>query len=178
MNKQEASKFLGVSEKTLERFKSAGRISARMKRVIGTDHKSRNILDFNESDLERLKREINHQKVYPSVIIRQRQTETPTTQDTDSVSLTDTELGLVRQSVSQTNLVTILQQISTVFERQLNASDRAQKLMLDLRDASILSGLSKSYLKSAIKEGTLKAKLIGRGWKVKRSDLDQFISDL
>ena len=140
--------------------------------------RDRNILDFNESDLERLKREINHQKVYPSVIDRQRRTETATDSDRHSLNLTNTELELVSQSVSQPNLVTILQQISTVFERQLNASDRAHRLMLDLRDASIISGLSKSYLKSAIKEGTLKAKLIGRGWKVKRSDLDQFISDL
>ena len=78
MNKQEASKFLGVSEKTLERFKSAGRISARMKRVIGTDHKSRNILDFNESDLERLKRQLDHQTVYPSITVGHDQTRTST----------------------------------------------------------------------------------------------------
>ena len=178
MNKQEASKFLGVSEKTLERYKAAGRIAAKTKRVIGTDGRSRQIIDFNESDLERLKRELDHQTVYPSVIDRHRQTETQTDTDTDTVSLTNTELQLDRQTDSQTHLTVLLQQISRVFERQLDASDRAQRLMLDLRDASILSGLSKSYLKSAIKDGTLKAKLIGRGWKVKRSDLDQFISDL
>ena len=178
MNKQEASKFLGVSEKTLERYKAAGRIAAKTKRVIGTDGRSRQIIDFNESDLERLKRELDHQTVSPSVIDRHRQTETQTDTDTDTVSLTNTELQLDRQTDSQTHLTVLLQQISRVFERQLDASDRAQRLMLDLRDASILSGLSKSYLKSAIKDGTLKAKLIGRGWKVKRSDLDQFISDL
>ena len=178
MNKKEAAAFLGVSEKTIERYKAAGRIAAKTKRVIGTDGRSRHILDFNESDLERLKRELDHQTVYPSITVGHDQTKTSTDIDGHAVNLTNTELELVRQSVSQTNLVTILQQISTVFERQLNASDRAQRLMLDLSDASILSGLSKSYLKSAIKDGTLKAKLIGRGWKVKRSDLDQFISDL
>ena len=178
MNKQEASKFLGVSEKTIERYKAAGRISAKTKRIIGTDGRSRNIIDFNENDLERLKRELNHQTVYPSVTDRHRQTETQTDIDRHSVNVTNTELGLDRQTVSQTHLTVLLEQISRVFERQLDASDRAHRLMLDLRDASILSGLSKSYLKSAIKDGTLKAKLIGRGWKVKRSDLDQFISDL
>ena len=178
MNKQEASKFLGVSEKTIERYKAAGRIAAKTKRVIGTDGRSRHILDFNESDLERLKRQLDHQTVYPSITVGHDRTRTSTDIDGQTANFINTELELVSQSVRQPNLVTILQQISTVFERQLNASDRAHRLMLDLRDASIISGLSKSYLKSAIKEGTLKAKLIGRGWKVKRSDLDQFISDL
>ena len=178
MDKKEASKFLGVSEKTIERYKAAGRIAAKTKRIIGTDGRSRHILDFNESDLERLKRQLDHQTVYPSITVGHDQTRTSTDIDRQTANFINTELELVSQSVRQPNLVTILQQISTVFERQVNASDRAQKLMLDLRDASILSGLSKSYLKSAIKEGTLKAKLIGRGWKVKRSDLDQFIRDL
>jgi len=30
----------------------------------------------------------------------------------------------------------------------------------------------------AISDGTLKAKLIGRSWRVKRSDLDQFVAGL
>ena len=54
MNKKEAAAFLGVSEKTIERYKSAGRIAAKSKRIIGTDRRSRHIIDFenyNESDV-------------------------------------------------------------------------------------------------------------------------------
>ena len=178
MNKVEASKFLGVSEKTIERYKSAGRISARMKRVKGVDNKSRHILDFNESDLERLKRELDHQKVYPSVIVRHRQTGTSTDIDRRAINSANTEIELDRQSVSQTHLAVLLQQISKVFERQLDASNRAHKLVLDLAEASAISGLPKSFLRQAIKDGQLKAQIIGRGWKVKRSDLDQYIADL
>ena len=59
MNKKEAAEFLGLSEKTVERYKSSGKLSARLKRIIGADGKSRQVLDFNQSDLERLKRELS-----------------------------------------------------------------------------------------------------------------------
>lgn len=49
MNKKEAASFLGLSEKTVERYKSSGKLSARMKRIVGDDGKSRTILDFNQS---------------------------------------------------------------------------------------------------------------------------------
>ncbi len=57
MNKKEAAEFLGVSEKTVERYKSSGKLSARLKRIVGTDGKSRKVLEFNKPDLERLKNE-------------------------------------------------------------------------------------------------------------------------
>ncbi len=34
------------------------------------------------------------------------------------------------------------------------------------------------FLRDAIHSGTLKAKIIGRGYKVKRQDLDEFINNL
>jgi excisionase family DNA binding protein len=49
------------------------------------------------------------------------------------------------------------------------------KLFLTLREAQALSGLSRGHLKEAINEGSLKAQIIGRGWKVKRKDLEAFV---
>jgi excisionase family DNA binding protein len=54
----------------------------------------------------------------------------------------------------------------------------ADKLLLTLTEAQLLTGLSKQFLLSAIQQGTLKAKTIGRSWRVKRSDLEAFIADL
>ena len=85
MNKKEAANLLGLSEKTVERYKSSGKLSARMKRVVGDDGKSRKVLDFDQSDLERLKRELSGDLVFPVVIGQTR-----TDQDTDRHGQTDT----------------------------------------------------------------------------------------
>ncbi len=53
-----------------------------------------------------------------------------------------------------------------------------EKLLLNLNDCRLLTGLSDANLRDAIKAGTLKAKIIGRGYKVKRADLDEFIKNL
>jgi excisionase family DNA binding protein len=54
----------------------------------------------------------------------------------------------------------------------------SDKLLLTLDDCAMLSSLSKQYLAQAIKDGRLKAQKIGKGWKVKRADLDSFIAEL
>ncbi len=54
----------------------------------------------------------------------------------------------------------------------------SEKLLLNLNDCRLLTGLSALNLRDAIKAGTLKAKIIGRGYKIKRADLDEFINNL
>ncbi len=54
----------------------------------------------------------------------------------------------------------------------------SDKLTLSLSEASHLSGLSRGYLQQAIKAGKLKAKILGRGWRVKRNDLDNWVKKL
>jgi hypothetical protein len=53
-----------------------------------------------------------------------------------------------------------------------------EKILLNLRDCRLLTGLSEANLRDAIKKEKLKAKVIGRGWKIKRLDLDEFINSL
>ncbi len=54
----------------------------------------------------------------------------------------------------------------------------ADKLTLSLVEASQLSGLSRGHLREAIQAKKLKARIIGRGWKVKRDDLDLYVKKL
>jgi hypothetical protein len=54
----------------------------------------------------------------------------------------------------------------------------SEKLLLNLNDCRLLTGLSDANLRDAIKAETLKAKIIGRGYKVKRQDLDDFVNNL
>jgi excisionase family DNA binding protein len=64
-------------------------------------------------------------------------------------------------------------------EEARSASIRiSEKLLLNLNDCRLLTGLSDANLRDAIHEGRLKAKIIGRGWKIKRQDLEEYIDSL
>jgi excisionase family DNA binding protein len=54
----------------------------------------------------------------------------------------------------------------------------SEKILLNLNDCRLLTGLSDANLRDAIHDSRLKAKIIGRGWKIKRQDLDEFINNL
>ena len=182
MNKREAAEFLKVSEKTIERYKSAGKLSARLIRVTGDDGKTRQVLDFKEAELERLKGELSGEKVFPIVTDGHAQTKTQT--DTDGQTQLDrlNPDNIESLSVGQTQTVrlisAIFERIESGFRRQMEASDRAQKLMLTIVEAAALSGLPKSFIRQSVKDGKLKAVVISRTYRIKRQDLDIFVTDL
>jgi excisionase family DNA binding protein len=53
-----------------------------------------------------------------------------------------------------------------------------EKFTLSLVEAAQLSGLSRGHLRFAIAEKKLRARIIGRGWRVKRDDLEAYIRKL
>jgi excisionase family DNA binding protein len=64
-------------------------------------------------------------------------------------------------------------------EESRSASVRvSEKLLLTINDCRLLTGLSEQNLRDAIHEEKLKAKIIGRGYKIKRPDLDAFVESL
>lgn len=52
------------------------------------------------------------------------------------------------------------------------------KLLLKLDEAAMMTGLSRKTLRDAIGAGKLKARLIGRAWRIKRDDLESYIKKL
>ncbi len=69
--------------------------------------------------------------------------------------------------------------LSRMNQEPRSASVRvSEKLLLNLNDCRLLTGLSDSMLRQAVKAGTLKAKIIGRAYKVKRQDLNSTLSIL
>ena len=52
------------------------------------------------------------------------------------------------------------------------------KFTLSLAEASALAGISRSRLRTAIKDGTLTAQVIGRGYRVKRTDKEDYVDSL
>jgi excisionase family DNA binding protein len=183
MNKKEAADFLGLSEKTVERYKSSGKLSARLKRIVGADGKSRKVLEFNQPDLERLKSELSGDVVFPKITDGHTQTETQTDTDRqtqlDSTNFAGNEISIYGQTPTANLFGIIFKSLETVSERHLEVSNRFQKLVLTVDEAAAVSGLPKAYIDRAIKkEKTLKATKIGGRYRIKRHDLDEFVNNL
>ncbi|GAB1545213.1 hypothetical protein NUACC21_78890 [Scytonema sp. NUACC21] len=59
--------------------------------------------------------------------------------------------------------------------KKLFISPIESKSLLTLSEAQALSGRSLQTLRDAILEGKLRAKMIGEDWKIKGSDLQEYI---
>ncbi len=70
--------------------------------------------------------------------------------------------------------------LEALLERQSQRSSTPahHKLLLNLTDAQALTGLSRAFLREAINKGTLKAEVIGRSWRIKRTDLETYVKKL
>jgi excisionase family DNA binding protein len=190
MNKKETAEYLGLSEKTVERYKASGKLSARLRRVVGGDGKTRKVLDFEQTDVERLRCELSGDIVYPNLTGGQPQTNARTDTDiqtgTDRERPTHTDLSRIGQTPTDTSIQTqttnpleiIFASFENVIEKNLEVLRASGKLLLDLKDCRLLTGLSDANLRAAIHSGNLAGQKIGRGYKVKRAELDKFINNL
>jgi excisionase family DNA binding protein len=61
---------------------------------------------------------------------------------------------------------------------RVSVADAAHKLMLSLPEAASLSGLSQRHLREAIKEGSIKSLRTGKGWRIKRANLEAYVEKL
>lgn len=169
MNRKEAAQFLGVSEKTVSRYVSGGRLKA--SRVRGA-------LDVSIEDLEALKEAIETPQPVPQ--------KSETGQDSSV-------LVPLKSSPKSDPSNLVFDALARLLARELAQGDTprqegqsqpshgvpiSEKLLLTLDEAAELSGLSAARLRAAIGEGTLQGAKIGRGWKIKKSDLKIFVKDL
>jgi len=168
MNKQQAADFLGVSVRALERYVQQGRISVKYEKG-----KTRPTANFDAWELEAFRDELNQPTVKPA--IESRQTPTEVQQQTDKPVLYAGDLA-------EFSDISVIDKLASIIEGMLAKGEQeptvpiADKLLLTVTEAQLLTGLSKQFLLSAIQEGTLKAKTIGRSWRVKRSDLEEFVA--
>jgi len=170
MNKQQAAEFLGVSVRALERYVQQGRISVKYEKG-----KTRPTANFDQTELEGLKAELNQPTIKPAVESRQTPTEPQVESD---------KPVLYSGEISEFGEISVIDKLSSIIEGLLARDEQepsvpiADKLLLTVQEAQALTGLSKDVLRDAISDGTLKAKLIGRSWRVKRSDLEEFVAGL
>lgn len=179
MNKQEAAEFLGISIRALERYVQQGKISVRYEKG-----KTRPTANFEPSELEAFKKELNQPTIKPAIETRQ----IPTEPQSQTANLTYNSGDITRfdeiGDISEFGEVGVVEKLSSIIELLLAKDDNqpivpiADKLLLTLPEAQALTGLSKEVLRGAIASGELKAKLIGKSWRVKRSDLEAYVDQL
>ena len=176
MNKKEAANFLGVSVRALERYVQQGRISVRYEKG-----KTRPTANFDPAELETFKTELNQPSYKPAVNFRQNTSSVEPRQITTDIQ-PEADNALVYPG--EVGDITVIDKLASIIEGLIAKTETqpsvpvADKLLLTLPEAQALTGLSKGFLRDAINSGELKAKIIGRSWRVKRSDLDDYVAGL
>ncbi|MEO1433574.1 MAG: helix-turn-helix domain-containing protein [Cyanobacteria bacterium J06632_19] len=167
MNKKQAAEYLGVSVRALERYVQQGKLTVRYEKG-----KTRPTANFDQTELEAFKEELNQPTIKPAVESRQIATEVYD------------ETSIAPINVAEFGEFTVVDRLAGMVEMLITRGDKKptvpieSKILLTLDEAQAMTGLSKGYLREAINQGYLKAKQIGKSWRVKRSDLDDFIEDL
>ncbi|AUT04666.1 DNA-binding protein (plasmid) [Nostoc sp. CENA543] len=176
MNKQEAADYLGVSVRALERYVQQGRISVKYEKG-----KTRPTANFDPTELEAFKAELDQPTIKPAFESRQITTE----QQADTGKLTHNSGEIARfDEVSGFGEIGVIEKLSGIIETLLGKADTqpsvpiADKLLLTIAEAQALTGLSREFLRDAITAGELKAKVIGKSWRVKRADLEEYVEKL
>lgn len=176
MNKQEAADYLGVSVRALERYVQQGKISVKYEKG-----KTRPTANFDPTELQAFKAELEQPTIKPAFESRQ----IATSQQPDIGKLTSDSGEITRfDEVSGFGEIGVIEKLSGIIEALLGKADTqplvpiADKLLLTIAEAQALTGLSREFLRDAITSGELKAKLIGKGWRVKRTDLEEYVDKL
>jgi excisionase family DNA binding protein len=173
MNKQEAADFLGVSTRAIERYTAKGKLTPEYENIKG----GQRIAVYDEKQLAQVKAEMQAPPPARPVLWSDSGPDKADRGDRGAKSQ-----ALARRGTDVSDFLKLIAQ--AVKEGQgsnaapvptLSLSD---KLTLSVSEASHLSGLSRNHLLEAIHAGKLKAKIIGRGWRVKRDDLDAYVKKL
>ena len=170
MNKKEAAEYLGVSTRAIERYTQKGKLGVKY-----SGGKTRPLAVYDKEELDRLKEELEttiHKPVIESAPT------TPTNLAVRDVGLS----GLVEKIITplSSQLASLTEAIHSF--KTLPPTPPTvpieNKLLLTLREVQALTGLSRETLREAIQFNQLKAKIVGKAWRVKRSDLEDYIENL
>jgi excisionase family DNA binding protein len=180
MNKKEVAELLNISTRLVERYASEGRLGE----VTYVRGKTGKQAEYARAEVERLKAELETvDRALPANSadaglvgpLATRQGE----RLLDLLSSIDNRLATQADNFSDLKEGHPLFELMKEFgHRRPQLSDLAHKLMLSLDEAAQLAGLSRGHLRAAITEGKLKGRIIGRGFKVKRADLDAYVKKL
>ena len=169
LTKLQAAEFLGVNVRTLERYTQEGKIGGRYEKG-----KTRSVMVYSEDELRTFKATLETKTYKPAV------DQTPTNPDRDEAALSkfvevEQPLPLLE---GLNHLADVLKAIREEQEIDRLTVPIHHKLTLSLAEASALAGISRQRLRQAIKDGTLMAQIIGKGYRVKRTALEDYVDSL
>jgi excisionase family DNA binding protein len=156
LTKQEAADAIGVSTKTIEKFSAEGKLQSAKRSQPGRPPAA----VYHPGDVEALRKERNPD-AQPFVLPRESQalqTTSPTASPTSQIVVASAvldALGLAARAM--TDAV---------------GKPEPPRLFLTLDQAAEFSGLPRSYLRELMREEKLPAIKTGRGWRIRRRDLE------
>jgi excisionase family DNA binding protein len=163
MNKKEAAEYLNVSTRAIERYTAQGKLTP-------TYEKGRTgpAPLYDQAQLDELKRQMDEA--------------TDVTRSAgkldkgDKRDKADNDGALVLRSGSRADLAAFIAVIDKA--RGQSIADLAAKPLLTRDEAQRLTGLSRELLKEAVASGKLKERLLGRAYRIKRTELEAYIETL
>ncbi len=164
MDKKQAAEYLGISTRTLERWVKDGKVRVRYEQGNNGE-----VAIFDAEELESIKDE--------KQIVRIK----PATRDIISDSTPDSLEIVVGGTVAPGGgfLAPLIRPFSDFAERLFSSPALLQgKILLNLNEAQVITGLSKNILMTAIKNGELESQIMGKAYRIKRKELDRYVDDL
>jgi excisionase family DNA binding protein len=98
--------------------------------------------------------------------------------ENQSTALTTTKPAALSRVAVVAEILEVIEAVRAASPQPPTLTDIAQKFTLSLIEASRLSGLSRGHLREAIEAKKLKARIIGKGWRVKRENLVEYVRKL
>jgi excisionase family DNA binding protein len=170
MNKEQAAKFLGISVRTLQRYMSGHKIGFKMRRT-----KTGEEAIFEKEELRRFKQEMKE------VTTTVKGSVMPLSEPVSRISEAEgeTEQLAIAPAALMQRFAMMLQAVQATPSAAIEPAVAIEnKPLLTISEARKLTGLSDGHLREAIHAGKLKGKIIGRGYRIKRTDLDDYIKKL
>ena len=169
MNKEEAAKYLGMSVRSLQRLTSEGlfkpALTGNKGAAVYDAAELRQWRDMSEDERRRARVEANRQQTGAL---------SPMTVMTGKADVTGNGVMTVTRDTPDSR-----REFAQMIAEAVTAKPAlsvAEKLTLSLMEAAQLSGLSRRILRQAIEEKKLKARIIGRGWRISRATLDAYVA--
>jgi excisionase family DNA binding protein len=160
MNKEQAAEFLKISVRQLQRHMAARRIAYQM---VATKHGEE--AEFSRDELERFKEQKGRPTLQPAL---------------DSKALAARPASALTRQRSD-GVIPGLEAFAAFVSAarpQATVTDLAHQLMLSRAEAARLAGVAENQIKLAIASKKLKARIVGRAWRVKRADLEAWVKKL
>ncbi len=151
MNKIQAAKELKISVRSLQRLAQSGVLKVVYKR--GDSGKQEAVFDADDIATYKVERDKPIDKLVPVP-------------------------AMTKNDLARSNTLEFLNVFKNALTFQKSVVPIADKILLTVQDCRLLTGLSEQNLRDAIHDEKLNARIIGRGYKVKRQDLDEFIRQL